>query len=216
MCDANKSKADRPGGSATCLLRSFAERRLGRPVPRAIRPRCSSQRIRGDSVTMRFIMANSPNTFRPLARCAQGRCEPVAAPPAIWRSLAKPAWSMPCQGPGDSVPCRSWGLSESRGSRNARRAEDRRESRGASGTCVSFPSHHLPERMNGERLPRSRSPPRGRKPEVPTNSNHHLNKPRLQAVRPKAALRSLPSFRRLARIGGVLIEVGSGAVETCD
>jgi hypothetical protein len=140
---------------------------------------------------MRFIMANSPNTFRPLARCAQGRCEPVAAPPAIWRSLAKPAWSMPCQGPGDSVPCRSWGLSESRGSRNARRAEDRRESRGASGTCVSFPSHHLPERMNGERLPGSRSPPRGRKPEVPTQSvflsNHHLNKPRLQAVRPKAA-----------------------------
>jgi hypothetical protein len=65
------------------------------------------------------------------------------------------------------------GLSESRGSRNARRAEDRRESRGASGTCSSFPS----------------------------NSNHHLNKPRLQAVRPKAALfcsfppTSAPSWR---------------------
>ena len=105
--------------------------------------------------------------------------------------MAKPAWSIPCQWPGDSVTCLSLGRSESRGSRNARRAEDRRESRGASGTCVSFPLKHLPERMNGERLPGCRSPPRGHKPEVPNQfvflSNHHLKKPRLQAVRPKAA-----------------------------
>jgi hypothetical protein len=133
--------------------RGSNEKRSGLPAPVPSAPGAAASRfaMRG------HIMANSTNTPRPLARCAQGRLGPF--------------------GPEHSVPgaVTLWVAAASLVST---------EAQARSGTSTVAGGFATRSGAKGASLA---SPGVPAAPAFVFQSNHHLNKPRLQAARPKAA-----------------------------